>query len=178
MDRASVSSAFLRTVALLATIEMCIRDRWKRAGYRVVLLSASRTRGGRLARDLQDEGLNAFYSEDADRILNPGEILVVYGNARRGFEYPMQKFVLITETDIFGKEQKKKKKKPRYSGQKIQSFAELSVGDYVVHENHGLGVYRGIEKVEMDHVVKDYIKIEMCIRDSFDGSGFSGAVRA
>ncbi|MGO5550373.1 transcription-repair coupling factor [Wansuia hejianensis] len=141
---------------------MLVKDlsQWKRAGYRVVLLSASRTRGGRLARDLQDEGLNAFYSEDADRILNPGEILVVYGNARRGFEYPMQKFVLITETDIFGKEQKKKKKKPRYSGQKIQSFAELSVGDYVVHENHGLGVYRGIEKVEMDHVVKDYIKIE------------------
>ena len=141
---------------------MLVKDlsQWKRAGYRVVLLSASRTRGGRLARDLQDEGLNAFYSEDADRILNPGEILVVYGNARRGFEYPMQKFVLITETDIFGKDQKKKKKKPRYSGQKIQSFAELSVGDYVVHENHGLGVYRGIEKVEMDHVVKDYIKIE------------------
>ena len=92
---------------------MLVKDlsQWKRAGYRVVLLSASRTRGGRLARDLQDEGLNAFYSEDADRILNPGEILVVYGNARRGFEYPMQKFVLITETDIFGKEQKKKKKK-------------------------------------------------------------------
>ena len=141
---------------------MLVKDlkQWKRGGYRVILLSASRTRGARLARDLQDEGLNAFYSEDAERLLNPGEILVVYGNARRGFEYPLQKFVLITETDIFGKEQKKKKKKPKYSGQKIQSFAELSVGDYVVHENHGLGIYRGIEKVEMDHVIKDYIKIE------------------
>ena len=73
----------------------------------------------------------------------------------------MQKFVLITETDIFGKEQKKKKrKKTQYSGEKIHSFAELSVGDYVVHENHGLGIYRGIEKVEVDHVVKDYMKIE------------------
>lgn len=43
---------------------------------------------------------------------------------------------------------------------RIQDFAELSIGDYVVHEKHGLGIYRGIEKVEVDKVVKDYIKIE------------------
>ena len=137
---------------------MLVKDlqHWKKAGYRMILLSASRTRAARLAGDLQEEGLGAFYSEDEERLLNPGEILVMYGNARRGFEYPMQKFVLITESDIFGKEQKKKKrKKPQYSGEKIHSFAELSVGDYVVHENHGLGIYRGIEKVEVDHVVKD-----------------------
>jgi transcription-repair coupling factor (superfamily II helicase) len=141
---------------------MLVKDlkQWKKAGYRVILLCPSRTRGGRLARDLQEDGLNAFCSEEEERLLSPGEILVLHGNARRGFEYPMQKFVLITETDIFGREQKKKKKKSRYSGEKIQSFAELSPGDFVVHENHGLGIYRGIEKVEVDHVVKDYIKIE------------------
>ena len=134
---------------------------WKKAGCRVVLLSASRTRAARLAENLREEGLNAFYSAEEERLLAPGEILVMHGSARKGFEYPMQKFVLITETDIFGKEQKKKKrKKTQYSGEKIHSFAELSVGDYVVHENHGLGIYRGIEKVEVDHVVKDYMKIE------------------
>ncbi|MBQ4536238.1 MAG: transcription-repair coupling factor, partial [Lachnospiraceae bacterium] len=53
-----------------------------------------------------------------------------------------------------------KKKKKKYEGRKIQDFAELSIGDYVVHENHGLGIYRGIEKVEVEKVVKDYIKIE------------------
>ena len=120
-----------------------------------------RTRAARLAENLREEGLNAFYSAEEERLLAPGEILVMHGSARKGFEYPMQKFVLITETDIFGKEQKKKKrKKTQYSGEKIHSFAELSVGDYVVHENHGLGIYRGIEKVEVDHVVKDYMKIE------------------
>ncbi len=51
-------------------------------------------------------------------------------------------------------------RKRKYSGKQIQDFAELSVGDFVVHENHGLGIYRGIEKVEVDHVVKDYMKIE------------------
>ena len=66
----------------------------------------------------------------------------------------------MTETDIFGQEQKKKKKKKNYNGQRIQDFAELSIGDFVVHEKHGLGIYRGIEKVEVDKIVKDYIKIE------------------
>ena len=78
----------------------------------------------------------------------------------RGYEYPLIKFVVISESDIFGQEKKKKKKRKTYEGKKIQSFSELSVGDYVVHENHGLGVYRGIEKVEVDRVAKDYMKIE------------------
>ena len=144
------------------SFELLVKDlrQWKKSGYRVALLSGSRTRAKRLAQDLMNEGLSSFYSEDYSRPIQPGEIMVVYGHAHRGFEYPLIKFVLITESDIFGKEQKKRKKKKQYSGQKIQDFAELTVGDYVVHENHGLGIYRGIEKVEVDKVVKDYIKIE------------------
>ena len=92
--------------------------------------------------------------------MNPGEILVTYGSVQRGYEYPLIKFVVISESDIFGKERKKKKRRTSYEGKKISSFTELSPGDYVVHENHGLGIYRGIEKVEVDHVMKDYMKIE------------------
>ncbi len=144
------------------SFDLLVKDlaAWKRKKYQVVLLSGSRTRAARLAEDLRDNDLNAFYTEDYDRLIQPGEIMVAYGHARKGFEYPMLKFVVITETDIFGREQRKRKKRRQYSGQKIQDFAELSVGDYVVHENHGLGIYRGIEKVEVDKVVKDYIKIE------------------
>ncbi len=78
----------------------------------------------------------------------------------KGFEYPLLKFAVISESDIFGADKKKKKKRKIYEGSKINDFNELKVGDYVVHENHGLGVYRGIEKVEVEKVVKDYIKIE------------------
>lgn len=134
-------------------------NHYKKQGYRVLLLSASATRARRLAADLMDEGLTAFYSEDPDRTLQPGEIMTYHGTVRKGFEYPLLKFVVISETDIFGKQQRKKKKKA-YEGQKIQNFSDLKVGDYVVHESHGLGVYKGIEKVEVDKVVKDYIKIE------------------
>ncbi|HWT27701.1 MAG TPA: CarD family transcriptional regulator, partial [Mobilitalea sp.] len=135
-------------------------ERWKKNKYRVILLSGSRTRAMRLSEDLREYNLNAFYSEDLDRVLTNGEIMVAYGNLRRGFEYPMIKLVVISESDIFGTEKKKKKKKTGYEGNKIQSFTELTPGDYVVHENHGLGIYRGIEKIEVDKVTKDYIKIE------------------
>ena len=133
---------------------------YKKNGYRVLLVSASSTRAKRLATDLMDEGLNAFYSDNSQRELQPGEIMTFYGNVLKGFEYPMLKFVVISESDIFGKQNRKQKKKKVYEGQKIRDFSDLKIGDYVVHENHGLGIYKGIEKVEVDKVVKDYIKIE------------------
>lgn len=164
------------------SFEMLIKDltRWKKEGYRVILLSASRTRASRLAGDLRGYDLRAYCPDRVEgmggagreegmpeenganeQAVKPGEILVTYGNLHRGFEYPLLKFVFITEGDMFGVEKKKKRrKKTNYQGKAIQSFSELSVGDYVVHEEHGLGIYRGIEKVERDKVIKDYIKVE------------------
>ncbi|MFQ6961476.1 MAG: transcription-repair coupling factor [Clostridium sp.] len=142
------------------SFEMLTRDlkRLKRNGYRVILLSGSRTRARRLAEDLRDYDLSSFYSEDMHREVQSGEIMVAYGHVAEGYEYPMLKFMVISETDILGK-QKRKKRRRTYEGQKIQNFSELKVGDYVVHENHGLGVYQGIEKIEVDKVTKDYMKI-------------------
>ena len=171
------------------SFDILIKDltRWKKEGYRVILLSASRTRASRLASDLREYDLRAYCPDGREgesgnaggegagsadtgnpgavntsvRKVRPGEILVTYGNLHRGFEYPLLKFVFITEGDMFGVEKKRKRrKKTNYQGKAIQSFTELSVGDYVVHEEHGLGIYKGIEKVERDKVIKDYIKIE------------------
>ena len=143
--------------------ELLVKDlkRWKKERYQVILLCASRTRGRRLAEELLREELNAFYSEDPERVVQPGEIMVVHGNVCRGYEYPMICFAVVSETDIFGREKKKKRQKRHsYEGRKIGSFTDLSIGDYVVHENHGLGIYRGIEKITVDKTVKDYMKIE------------------
>ena len=144
------------------SFELLVKDltRYKKNGYRVILLSGSRTRAKRLAEDLMAEKLNAFYSEDFDHEVKPGEIMTGYGKIKKGYEYPLLKFVVISESDIFGSEKKKKKHRRTYEGEKIASFTDLNVGDYVVHENHGLGIYRGIEKIEVDKTVKDYIKIE------------------
>ena len=144
------------------SFESLVKDlkQFRKKGYRVLLLSGSRTRAKRLAEDLRDQELTAVYTEDPFRTVQPGEIVTYYGHVGKGFEYPLLKFVVLSETDIFGAEKKKKKSKKLYHGQKIKDFNELKVGDYVVHETHGLGIYRGIEKVEIENVIKDYMKIE------------------
>lgn len=87
--------------------------------------------------------------------------MVASGRLGNGFEYPTLKFVVLSEKDIFKERKAKKpKKKSQYSGQKINSLSEISVGDYVVHEKYGLGIYRGMEKIESDGITKDYINIE------------------
>ena len=134
---------------------------YKKRKYRVILMCSSRTRAERMAEDLRQEELTAFFTTDTDRAVQPGEVMVLYGKLKRGFEYPDIKFVVLTETDIFGGEKKKRKKKKKiYEGEHIQSFSELKPGDYVVHENHGLGIFRGIEKIEVDKTMRDYMKIE------------------
>ena len=149
------------------SFESLVKDlkKYKKSGYRVLLLSGSRTRARRLAEDLRNAedggaGLTAVYTEDPMREVQPGEILTYYGHVNKGFEYPWLKFVVLSESDIFGSEKRKKKKKKLYQGQKINDFNDLKIGDYVVHETHGLGIYKGIEKVEVENIVKDYLKIE------------------
>lgn len=143
------------------SFESLLKDlkRYKKTGSRVLLLCASRTRAKRLAADLREQELTAFYSEDPDREVQPGETMLFYGHVEKGFEYPLLKFAVISEGDIFGAPKKKKRKIKRYEGAKIHDFAELKVGDYVVHETHGLGIYQGIEKVEVEGTIRDYMKI-------------------
>ena len=143
------------------SFESLLKDlkRYKKTGSRVLLLCASRTRAKRLAADLREQELTAFYSEDPDREVQPGETMLFYGHVEKGFEYPLLKFAVISEGDIFGAPKKKKRKIKRYEGAKIHDFADLKVGDYVVHETHGLGIYQGIEKVEVEGTIRDYMKI-------------------
>ena len=145
------------------SLEILAKDlkSYRKKNYRVLILASSTTRAKRFADGLWDYGIEAIFSDNKDRVLKPREVIVMSGNVRQGYEYPLVNFVVITQTDIFGKERHRKKKhKSRFQGRHVQDFNELSVGDYVVHENHGLGVYRGVEKIEVDGVFKDYIKIE------------------
>lgn len=133
--------------------------RFAKNSYSVILLSASRTRAQRLAEDLRDGGINAFYSENTEREVAPKEVMVTYGRLRQGFEYPLIKYAVISEADIFTERHRKKKRKTKFEGSHIASFTELKIGDYVVHSSHGLGIYQGIEQVNVDNVTKDYMKI-------------------
>ena len=135
-------------------------EKLRKNKYKVILLSASTTRAKRLADDLGENGISAFFSDNFDRELGDGEIMTANGNCSRGFEYPDIRLAIITETDIFGgRKKRKKKKRHSYEGEHISSFTDLVIGDYVIHENYGLGVYQGIEHIEIDGVTRDYVKI-------------------
>lgn len=142
------------------SFELLVKDllHYRKGKYRVLLLCASRTRAARLAQDLLDEGLTAFYTENSDRAAAPGETMLLDGSLSQGFAYPDIRFVVLTESDIFGAGKKEKKRAKRSSPGLLPE--DLKPGDYVIHENHGLGIFRGMERIEVDHTLRDYVRIE------------------
>ena len=116
-------------------------EKYKKNGYTTILVCSSRTRALRIVDDLGKLGIASFYSEDFNKDYGSGLIIVTYGSLHKGFEYPVLSFVVIAENDIFSARKMKKLKKKKHDGKNIASFNELNIGDYVVHESHGLGVY-------------------------------------
>ncbi len=144
----------------LGSFEALAQDltRYRKAKYKILLLSPSRTRAKRFADELFDRDLGAFYSEDQDRPIAPGELMVSTGGVARGFDYPDLRFVVVSEGDLFGR--RKKRRARQFTGKGISDISDLKVGDYVIHESHGMAIYRGIEQVVVSHTAKDYMKLE------------------
>ena len=132
----------------------------KNQGYKTVILSGTRARGERLVGTLRDMGIESSYKDTIDSI-QYGEAIITFGNQLKGFEYPDFKVCVISDKEVFGeaKRKLKKKKSKRKGVAKIKSFAELKPGDYVVHANHGIGVYKGIKQIEVGGHKRDYLDI-------------------
>ena len=133
--------------------------KWQRENYRLVLLSSSRSRAERLAGELADQELRAFFAEETEKDVHPGQVLVTYGSLHKSYAFPSIRFAVISEGDMFRRVRKKQRRTFSKGGQKVTRLSDLSVGDYVVHEDHGLGVFRGIERKIVDNIGKDYLKI-------------------
>lgn len=133
-------------------------DVWHKKNASVVILAGGSSRAKNLCSQLNNLGIECVYSADISEIL-PGKIVVTTGSLSSGFEYPLLGFVLISEREIFIKNKRKKHRIDKSQGAKINLFADISVGDYVVHQTHGIGRYEGIQKLLVDKVEKDYLKI-------------------
>ena len=127
--------------------------------FRVVILAGPKSKGERLAKELNDRNIFCSYKSNLSEPVSKGEIIISQGSLYRGFEYGMIDFVIISDKEVFGEVKKKRKTKKKTSGSKIENFTDLNPGDYVVHENHGIGIYQGIEKITIDNISKDYLKI-------------------
>ncbi|WP_305117417.1 CarD family transcriptional regulator, partial [Acutalibacter muris] len=135
-----------------------------RQGRACVVLSGTERAGKALAEDLKQSGLPAAYIEDPSTAAK-GTVTVVPGSLSAGFDWPDADFALISRGRIAAGAAVKKIKKNK-NAREISSLSELSPGDYVVHATHGIGVFEGIHKVEMNGIEKDYILIRYARNDS------------
>ncbi|MCA1066528.1 transcription-repair coupling factor [Rossellomorea aquimaris] len=135
-------------------------DRWKKGNYTVVLLGPDEERVKKLQRVLDDYKIEIAFVEDGNKLL-PGKIQMINGSLTSGFEFPLQKLAVITEEELFNKRTQKKPRRQKLSNaERIKSYSELKVGDHVVHVNHGIGKFLGIETLEINGVHKDYLHVK------------------
>ena len=132
----------------------------KKNGYKTLILAGTRTRGERLVNTLRDRDIESVYKDVVDSI-ELGQVVVTFGNLVKGFEYPDLKICVISDKEVFGEAKKSlpKKGSKRKGVGKITSFAELKPGDYVVHPNPGVGVFKGIKQIEIAGNTRDYLDI-------------------
>ena len=134
-------------------------ERWKKSNYAVVFLGVNDERAKKLKQVLEDYEIIATILTDKEFVIS-GNASIMEGDLQTGFELPMQKLAVITEEELFKKRVKKQVRRQKLSNaERIKSYSELEVGDYVVHVNHGIGKYLGIETLEINGIHKDYLNI-------------------
>lgn len=130
-------------------------------GHKIILATNTLERAEKLKENLLERGIEANVSNTRDIEIKSSQIVITQGNISRGFQYKSIKFTVITDNEMIGvhKRSSKKSKKKNTNGQTIESFLDLNKGDYVVHENNGIGRYSGIEQIVVNSIKKDYMKI-------------------
>ncbi|MEF9992158.1 MAG: transcription-repair coupling factor [Paraclostridium sp.] len=136
-------------------------ERLKYNGHKVVLATNTYDRAKKLNKELLNLGIEAVLSRKRDIDIHSSQVVIVAGNITSGFQYKSIKFDVITDKEMIGSNKRAKTSKPKKfnKGQKIETFLDLNVGDYVVHENSGVGRYVGIDQLSVNGVKKDYMRV-------------------
>ncbi|HIU15785.1 MAG TPA: transcription-repair coupling factor [Candidatus Ventricola intestinavium] len=142
------------------TQDMC-QDiaRWMADGWRVMVLSGGAARGERMRQSFEDEGIRAPFDELGASMPDEGECHIYPLTLSSGFQYPQIRLAVIACGDVYGAKGSKGRQKKR-QGAKIASFTDLNVGDYVVHETHGIGIYQGTKRLTSEGASRDYLLVQ------------------
>ncbi len=134
---------------------------YQKNDFASLVLCGNRRRGEILAQQLREKGLSALLAFPLTKLPQPGQILLAEGSLPFGMEYPALKLAILTEGQLLAQNAQKplKKRQKATNRQKLDSFADLSPGDLIVHEHHGIGKYLGMEQIRVDGGIKDYLKI-------------------
>ncbi|MCU9615284.1 transcription-repair coupling factor [Caldibacillus lycopersici] len=136
-------------------------ERWRKSGYTVIFLGADEGRVEKLESVLEDYAVDVLNNREGDQLVI-GKPQIIRGSLTSGFELPIYKLAVIVEDELFNKRARKgtSRKQKLSNAERIQSYNELKVGDYVVHVNHGIGKYLGIETLDINGIHKDYLQIK------------------
>jgi len=132
---------------------------WLEKQWAVVIAGATTLQCEALFRELSEEGFPVFISQNMNGAV-PGQILVMEGSLKKGFSCLDSGLVILSDSEIFGRETKKGRRKKAVRGNKLKSFDDLDIGDYVVHNTHGIGQYVGLDTLTVEGHYKDYLKIK------------------
>lgn len=137
---------------------------WRKQHYRILLVVATEDRGRRLTEYLNDNDIPSQYISDITGQLKLGNCVITQGSLETGFEYSGYKLVVCTDLEIYGR--RRAKKRVNRSDEHVRlTESDLQVGDYVVHVNHGIGQYLGVETLEVQNAYKDYLLIKFAGQD-------------
>ena len=133
-------------------------EKWKKDGWQAALLAGGVARSERLQQALKNQDCAAEFLPEPPQALPAGEVKILPLALNRGFLYPEIKFALVSESDIYGMNRQKSRGRAR-SGEKIAAFTDLKVGDFVVHENHGVGQFMGVVRLASEGTYRDFLHI-------------------
>ncbi|MDC3414864.1 transcription-repair coupling factor [Aquibacillus sp. 3ASR75-11] len=134
-------------------------NRWKKGDYSIIIMAPNKNRAEKIASVLEDYGMDSVISSDEIRLPTKTPTIMI-DSISSGFELPMHKLAVLTENELFKKSTSRPKRKQKISNaERIKNYQELKIGDYVVHTNHGIGKYIGIETLEVKGLHKDFMLI-------------------
>jgi len=129
------------------------------SGNKIIITASTKDRALRVQQGLDEEGVLSTVHEDLDVAITSSQVIILVKHERLGYELRSAKYILLTEHELFGVNKRKKTSKKFKDGRAIKSFRDLTPGDYVVHENHGIGKYIGLEQLDVENTKRDYLKI-------------------
>ncbi len=129
------------------------------AGNKIIITVSTQERAARINKALEEHGVLSSIHKELDATVVSAQIIILIKHERMGYELRSAKYILLTEHELFGVNKRKKTSKKFKDGRAIKSFRDLNVGDYVVHENHGIGKYIGMNQLIVEGTKRDYLKI-------------------
>lgn len=162
VDRLNIVGVTAKTPSLYMGKTKLLVDElkeWRRQKYAVIILVNSEERGQRLRQGLWDLGVEAVVTGD-EYLVQPEQVYITTGYLTGGLELTTWKVAVLTEHEVFHQPKKKAPRKIFQEGKRISALEDLKVGDYVVHINHGVGRYIGIEKLTVGDSERDYLLIK------------------